>query len=439
MDRVQNIGTVDRSAEAAADAPRESPSTFERRNRGELIKANSAVDTQVLVNSGKLPVVQIDSGSEQLAEKAKSSSEQNSCDTTYTHADWEADKLALSKALEKANEALTNKDIQAFKKFFGDPNLSPDVRQEFIKRHGDAEIESAFGEDSTYHRRSDEHQDALEYAYHGKLPVTTQIARQEGFWGLNESGVEDALKSMSPEEQAIYHQGKGIVSTNNYNVVGEEKEALTYYNNVNSSLHHASRYSIWGLKNSSDFEQVAEWESLIKAQSTPEPKPLEICEVQKTSVKARQQAKFEEQERNDQIAIEQRKIELEKRKVLEASYEELLKKIPDMVRDASADGYRAVVVLNLGPSIDLRRQVSGYRNTNDYSNQPDVESYSESTEDSPENFVKPLLDDLQKKVYDHLLAQGLKPCFLLREQLSHDRYGNPVSIGAGDWNLVASW
>ncbi|MDQ5935193.1 MAG: hypothetical protein QG574_2499, partial [Cyanobacteriota bacterium erpe_2018_sw_21hr_WHONDRS-SW48-000092_B_bin.40] len=50
--------------------------------------------------------------------------------------------------------------------------------------------------------------------------------------------MEDALKSMSPEEQAIYHQGKGIVSTNNYNVVGEEKEALTYYNNVNSSLHH---------------------------------------------------------------------------------------------------------------------------------------------------------------------------------------------------------
>ncbi|MDQ5935192.1 MAG: hypothetical protein QG574_2498 [Cyanobacteriota bacterium erpe_2018_sw_21hr_WHONDRS-SW48-000092_B_bin.40] len=132
MDRVQNIGTVDRSAEAAADAPYESPSTVERRNRGELIKANSAVDTQVLVNSGKLPVVQIDSGSEQLAEKAKSSSEQNSCDTTYTHADWEADKLALSKALEKANEALANKDIQAFKKFFGDPNLSPDVRQEFI-------------------------------------------------------------------------------------------------------------------------------------------------------------------------------------------------------------------------------------------------------------------------------------------------------------------
>jgi hypothetical protein len=439
MDRVQNTGTVDRSAEALVGAQYESPSTNEQRNRGELIKANSAVDTQVLVNSGKLPVVQIDSGSEQLAEKAKSSSEQNSCDTTYTHADWQADKLALSKALDKANEALTNKDIQAFKEFFGDPHLSPEVRQEFIKRNGVVKIERAFGEDSTNRKLSEEHQDALEYAYHGKLTVTTQIARQEGFWGLNESGVEDALKSMSPEEQAIYHQGKEIVSTNNYNVVGEEKEALKYYNKVNSSLNHASSYSIWGLENSPDFEQVAKWESLIKPQPTLEPKPLEICEVQKTSVKARQQSKFEEQELNDQRAIEQRKIELEKREALEDSYEKLLKKIPDMVRDASADGYRAVVVLNLGRAEDLRNQVYGWSNTNDYSNQPLVESYSDSAELSPEHFVKPLLDDLQKKVYDHLLAQGLKPYFLLREQLSHDQYGNPVSIGRGDWNLVARW
>jgi hypothetical protein len=418
MDRVQNTGTVDRPAEASAGAIYESPSTIEQRNRGELIKANSAVDTQVLVNSGKLPVVQIDSGSEQLAEKAKSSSEQNSCDTTYTHADWQADKLALSKALDKANEALTNKDIQAFKEFFGDPHLSPEVRQEFIKRNGDIKIQQAFGEDSTYYKRSEEHQDALEFAYYGRVTVPTMIERQNGFWGLSDSGVENALKSMSAEEQGKYQRGKQLASDWN-SVSVDERETVNYFYEIYGSLKTASGYSMWGQK-SADMEQVARWESLIRPQPVRESEPVDVCERQKTAIKASQKYMFEEQE---QLDLRER----EREKQIEIYKQNLLESIPEAVNAAAAKGNRYVQVLGLERAFIY-----------DHSYQPGFNSDSDTKEDILQAPQRAELNQFEQQVYDRIASEGFKPSIELMRSYSN-RLGYMEDDGYSKWVIVARW
>ncbi|MBS1996331.1 MAG: hypothetical protein JSS86_08485, partial [Cyanobacteria bacterium SZAS LIN-2] len=235
-------------------------------------RATSSIDTRAMVNSGALPAIDIDT---QAA----------ACETTYTRADWEREQLSLSKSLARADEILADGDIKSFKRFFADPNLSPTVREKFMEQNGERKIEQTFGNDSIMFSSDTEVQDALEYVKYGKNDVRTLIDRQSRFWGVDKGGVANALKSMSAEEQELFNSGKQMTLSQEPAITEEQAKAKEYYYAVHSALVKASGNNTWDSEQT-DPGEVERWEQLIKGQSTQASTPLDVCDLQKTAVRA---------------------------------------------------------------------------------------------------------------------------------------------------------
>ncbi|MBS1995586.1 MAG: hypothetical protein JSS86_04715 [Cyanobacteria bacterium SZAS LIN-2] len=260
------------------------------RNMGGLHSspAISANETHSLVQKGTLPSMDIVESSPVHA---------SPCDLSYTRDDWSKERAKNADTLKEIRGILERKDFPAFKEVFTDPNLSPDVREEFLKGGARSSINAAFG-DSMSLSKTREQRDADDYARYGQLSLPSKIRDEEGFLGLDRQGVEKAIKAMSPEEQAKYRSGKLMADANNWPATGAQRDALNYYNDVQESLKDASAYSIWG-RGAVDGKQVQTWESEIMNLPTAKAEPLDSCAAQAAEVRQELKKTYDEQFQSD--------------------------------------------------------------------------------------------------------------------------------------------
>ncbi len=384
-------------------------------------KATSTIDTKALESKGTLPTLNIDSGTA-------------ICDTTYTKADWDKEQLSVSKSLAKVDEILARRDLEGFKGYFADPKLSPEVREKFLEKHGLDKIERAFGNDSTIFPSDTDVQDAMQYVKFGRNDILTKIDRQRTLWGLDRSGLVSALRETSPEEQAKFNSGKNIVNSGHPAITNEQIKAVNFYHEVHYALERASGYKNWD-SGTVDRKEVEYWERLIKKPPTPDKDPLDLCQLQKTAVKASQQRIFEEQ-----VQKEQERLDEQDR--LDDVRQRLLDNIPELVKRAAAEGFRSVVVLDLDDTRNYDSMSYPMRRVPDWQTRGDYYSSREEEAGSMEP-PKAELSEWQKTVYDQIKAYGLEPSIELGQDRSIPRYDSPFA-GYGSqsgyrWQLIARW
>jgi hypothetical protein len=143
--------------------------------------------------------------------------------------------------------ALKSKNVEIFNEVMAEASQS--VRDDFMKNGGEQRINDAFG--GLFSGNNVQH--ALDYAREGKLDAATQIQDNHHIFNNND-GIELAIKQMTPDERAMYQNGKLIAEGKPpANVTGDAAtQASQYYERMRTAM-----------SNTGNSTDVAKWEDEI--------------------------------------------------------------------------------------------------------------------------------------------------------------------------------